>query len=182
MKKVFLGLLMTGALFSCTSEKGYKIIGSVPKDMDNQMVYLEVPNESFDYNVIDSAKVVNGTFTFKGKESTPVIAAIKWGEGKRPITVVLQDGEIKVITEPVPMVTGTSLNDSLQFISAKDIRNDPYVDTFVENNKNNIVGAYVMSYIASGYSLEEIEKYCLSHQMNLKIQFTEKEFRNLLKV
>ena len=35
MKKVFLGLLMTGALFSCTSEKGYKIIGSVPKDMDS---------------------------------------------------------------------------------------------------------------------------------------------------
>ena len=71
MKKLLLLLLVAGFVISCGSNKGtfYTITGTV-KNADTGMVYLQ-KMDSTGWISVDSAKIKNSEFEFKGKVTSP---------------------------------------------------------------------------------------------------------------
>ena len=130
-------------------------------DMDGEKVYLQTPDAEMNYTSIDSTTVKEGSFTFKGEDEKVVIARIfydkKSDNVSAPFNVVLQKGKIKVKIDSESFIEGTPLNDSLQVVVTDDLLRSDDAIKFVENNKDNIVGAYVLSRILYKTTEAELE-------------------------
>lgn len=102
------GLLM---LTSCSEH--YKVQGtsSVPA-IEGSTLYLKVFADN-EMQVIDSATVTHGRFSFNGALDSTVLVNLYWGEASI-MPLVLEPGEVTIdIEETQQTATGTPLNDSL---------------------------------------------------------------------
>lgn len=104
-------LLLLFAFSSCSRK--YKIEGSSSVTrLDGKMLYLKIFDDD-KLVTVDSAEVVHGLFSMKGKiDSVMVVTLYMGNEGLMPL--VLEDGKVKVTISNTQLVAeGTPLNDAL---------------------------------------------------------------------
>ncbi len=112
MKNSYLVLLLI-CFVACTSVDQYCVEGvSTVQNLEGRMLYLKV-FQGNDMQIIDSAKVVHGKFTFRGEMDSVMMGNVFFKEqGIMP--VVLEEGNVVVTLEDaIQSATGTPLNDSL---------------------------------------------------------------------
>lgn len=99
-------------VFVSCGEK-YNIKGSSDVSMiDGKVIYLKTGNEDL-WRVIDSAEIVHGKFSMKGKlDSVQMVSIFMDGENYMPM--VLEDGSIEIEITPTGFnVKGTPMNERL---------------------------------------------------------------------
>ncbi|MEG1522914.1 MAG: TlpA disulfide reductase family protein [Bacteroidales bacterium] len=114
MRKLF-ALAALGALAACTTTPEYHISGTASADLNGQMIYLQTLNSDAEYKSIDSTTVTDGKFEFKGIAQDPQLGLIASGIRQiRPVTLILEKGNIMAKFDQENSVSGTPGNDSLQ--------------------------------------------------------------------
>ena len=121
----FLFLLLS---FSCNSKSNFTISGQLPdKTYDGEKIYL-VPIENAIKERVDSAVIQNGKFSFEGQILTPEIYVIRAKPVLRynleELLVVSEPGTLTVRLDKSSSVSGTPLNDSLQYWKERKMRFD----------------------------------------------------------
>jgi len=93
MKKTIALLLIIFALFSCESEKSYKITGKID-GLTEGMVLLE--NRDIDRNkiVFDSATIENGTFILEGMVEYPEMVRLMIKDTKKSANLFIENSNI----------------------------------------------------------------------------------------
>ena len=124
MKKLFdiaaFGVLAMLTLVACSTS--YNITGtSLQSFYDGDMVYLR-PLGGEDTKVVDSCKILHGTFTMSGPVDSVMCVRMFFGKSGDNIPVILEEGNIQVIDLNNAMkVEGTPLNDKFYaFMTARD--------------------------------------------------------------
>ena len=100
MKRIFLLLMVASVSFSCKTEEPlppntYEIIGSAEGVVNGLRAYIKVVEGNRE-RVIDTAIVMNETFTFKGKATVPSISRITINSVQGNFPFVLESGRINV--------------------------------------------------------------------------------------
>ncbi|MDO5522694.1 MAG: TlpA disulfide reductase family protein [Bacteroidia bacterium] len=116
MKKFSLLLIAAIAMFSCQTNKTYKISGTVADPAyEGKNVYIQemAANEMIP---VDTAVVTNGAFTFEGQADSTVLRFIALDETVNPqkpsrVLTVLEPGNIDVRFDSTITVAGSKLND-----------------------------------------------------------------------
>jgi len=128
MKKI--GLFLSAAallMASCADKDAYTVTGTVAGgEVNGSEVYLQELNEDGrGFTNVDTAKVENGTFTFKGviPGEKPAIRFISIAGAPakiaRPALFILEPGNISVSIDSVSTVKGTPLNGDYQVFASK---------------------------------------------------------------
>lgn len=107
---------------SCNSNKtGYVITGTVEGAADGDTVFIqELVNRQL--NKVDTALIVNGTFTFEGTQDSVVNRYITYikNDKKNYVNFFLENGKIEVsLSKDSTSATGTPNNDAYQEIQNK---------------------------------------------------------------
>ncbi|MBQ8422708.1 MAG: AhpC/TSA family protein [Coprobacter sp.] len=121
MKYINFIFLLSGLLALVACSKPYTItVDCVSHATDTTTVYLK---DYFTGDLIDSVSVKEGKAVFTGDIRAGKIARVVIGENTA--TIVLEPGDIQVAFNAViPLfyeISGTSLNDSLNYIQGKDV-------------------------------------------------------------
>jgi hypothetical protein len=125
--RYFIVLLLL-IFFSCNSKSKFTISGQLPdKTYDGEKIYL-VPIENAVKERVDSAVIRNGKFSFEGQTLTPEIYVIRAKPVLRfnleELLVVREPGALTVRLDKSSSVSGTPLNDSLQYWKERKMRFD----------------------------------------------------------
>ena len=127
MKKIiFFVLTVVCALTACTDKNAYTLTGTfATKDQDGTIVYLQQLDSLFRvHGIIDSVKVENSKFVFKGiAKELPVVQIVTVKYSVEPVEYIVEKGKIEINydSELKATVKGTALNDKYQqFESARD--------------------------------------------------------------
>lgn len=151
MKKILIPLFVAALfLVSCEDKKAYTVNGHVGgSEYDNTQVYLHDISEevkrdpSQTPNVLDTATVVNGSFTFKGDALNPSLKMVvfekKQGErAPKSILFLAEPGTIDVsLDSTVTTIKGTAKNDAYQvFIGKMRATQDKKRDLYKEYQAN----------------------------------------------
>ncbi|NHM02461.1 DUF4369 domain-containing protein [Flavobacterium difficile] len=116
MKKILITLLVATFIVSCKKED-YTISGEIKNHKGTEYAYIEIQNGDKP-KAIDSVKIKDGKFTFKGKADSLDIAFIKIPAINCMFPFVLENGAINVKINKDslfnPKVSGTENNDDLQ--------------------------------------------------------------------
>ena len=103
-------------------------------------------NEQFE--IVDSATVTNGSFSFKGEQKSPAIAILVHLNDKQsqipPQLIALEEGDIYVTLDSVSHISGTPLNDRLQMYETKRRSYDTRI--------RNITNRYLKDYLSGQLS------------------------------
>ena len=116
MKRIILLLLGLIVLASCEQRKEneYRIQASVSKELNGRNVVLRKVERN-QYVEVDTSKITNGKFSFKGFSEFPELHYLFIDEISTPIGVVLEEGTIKVSAHkdsiPLAKMGGTISND-----------------------------------------------------------------------
>jgi len=126
MRDSFFILLMF--LVSCQSGNKFSIAGYLAdKSYDGETIYL-VPLENAVKERVDSTFIKNGTFQFDGFAKLPEMYVIRAKPVLRynleELLVVKEPGELTVTIDKKSSVSGTRLNDSLQYWKERKMRFD----------------------------------------------------------
>ncbi|MFV0468951.1 MAG: redoxin domain-containing protein [Dysgonomonas sp.] len=121
MKKVFfLSISIFLFAISCTDSKdAFTLEGTiVDAKYNNSYAYLNILNEDqSDFIVLDSAKITDNKFIFKGKVTEPAsVRIVSLGKTATSISSVfiLESGHIEMTFNEVPSIKGTPMNDAFQ--------------------------------------------------------------------
>ncbi|MCL2413954.1 MAG: AhpC/TSA family protein [Bacteroidales bacterium] len=118
MKKTLIAALAALIFFACGRETTFTITGTVADtEMEGKFVRLE-KIEDRTFVVVDSAQIIDGTYSFTGSVETPFMATLSVGT-RSLRSIVLENAKIKVTTDADwrSTVTGTRNNDLLQTFS-----------------------------------------------------------------
>ena len=122
MKKrqlIWIGLI--GVIMASCGGK-YKITGKTNLIPDGETILLQKQNNE-QFEIVDSATVTNGSFSFKGEQKSPAIAILVHLNDKHsqipPQLIALEEGDIYVTLDSVSHISGTPLNDRLQMYETK---------------------------------------------------------------
>lgn len=113
-------LAVLTVLSACTMN--YNITGtSMQSFYDGDMVYLR-PIGGADTRVVDSCKILHGTFTMTGPVDSVMCVRMFFGNSGDNIPIILEEGNIKVVDLNYAMkVEGTPLNDKFYaFMTKRD--------------------------------------------------------------
>ena len=124
----YFAFLLLLNFFSCNSKSNFTISGQLPdKTYDGEKIYL-VPIENAIKERVDSAVIQNGKFSFEGQILTPEIYVIRAKPVLRynleELLVVREPGVLTVRLDKSSSVSGTPLNDSLQYWKERKMRFD----------------------------------------------------------
>ncbi len=113
-KSLLLWIVMVW-LVGCTDR--YEIKGHISKSADGEFVILQKQVDE-QFVLVDSTKVKNGAFVFKGEQPEPTMAVLSLG-GERelpvmPLLFVLQNGSIAVTMDSVSSAAGLPLVERFQ--------------------------------------------------------------------
>jgi peroxiredoxin len=116
MKKIFLLLVLSFVLFSCSN--GFVINGTVKDVADGTKVKLERQQESLGFVVtIDTAVVKDGQFTFKGKSVEPALYQITIDSVRGKSPIIVENGEMTIAIDKENLllnkIAGTYNNEQL---------------------------------------------------------------------
>lgn len=110
-------------LLSCTGKSLYTIEGTLPSHKyDGEWIYL-VPMENANRTNVDSFKIKNGYFEFKGDTERISILRMKplYRLEMQELLVITEKGVIKVSIDKNSVAKGTPQNDALQLWKDKQI-------------------------------------------------------------
>ncbi|MDH6309879.1 thiol-disulfide isomerase/thioredoxin [Dysgonomonas sp. PFB1-18] len=127
MKKIILFLSAIAILAtSCGEKDAFTIKGTLPGgEWDGQQVYLQTLDGEWKDRVnIDTANIVDGTFIFKGlAKEGPIMHYVVLNDDSekmnRPVSVVVEPGEIEVTLDTISTVRGTPINNAYQALMLK---------------------------------------------------------------
>jgi len=150
MKKlIWLLIIMVSLQVSAAKvTTGFLISGKVT-NVSSGNVYLEkYVNVTKDFKIVDSAKVENGKFFFKGKVSQPLLYGFALSRGTRPIMVFVENKSFTVEIEkgkPVQVATSGSYANTLFVNNQTLVEGDKYdIAALVNANKSSNVAAYFL--------------------------------------
>ena len=116
MKKILITLIAATFLVSCKKEE-YTISGNIKDHKGTDYVYIEIQDNNKP-KAIDSIKIKDGKFEFKGKADSLDIAFIKIPSLQCMFPFVLENGDIEMSIKKDslfnPKISGTENNDDLQ--------------------------------------------------------------------
>ena len=187
MKKIIYTLAIgTMALIACKDEPSYTIHGTIVIDQEIKIVYLEDrENFNLDENiyptVLDSAQVIDGKFTFTGRQDSArflYISPVGKEEYIDECAFFLENGNINVnlgYDWEKYSVTGTPNNDLYQRYRNKEIT----FEDILENYTQTAVGIEFFSRISQNdkLALKIIPKLPESCLGNPKVQQVIEKFR-----
>lgn len=106
---------------SCSDKNSYNITGTFKnKNLDSVEVYLAKLNDAQnDFVKIDTTKIINGKFSFKGNVSDTASVRFIMINGntedlQNPVLFVMEPGNINIVWDTLASVSGTKLNDEYQ--------------------------------------------------------------------
>ena len=101
---------------ACSNTPSYHITGSAPEELNGQTLYLRTLDDDAQFQkTVDSTTVMNGKFEFKGVAEKPLLARIETNNRQqRPVSLILEKGDINVTLGEQVELGGTQSNDSLQ--------------------------------------------------------------------
>ena len=147
MKKrqlIWIGLI--GVIMASCGGK-YKITGKTNLIPDGETILLQKQNNE-QFEIVDSATVTNGSFSFKGEQKSPAIAILVHLNDKQsqipPQLIALEEGDIYVTLDSVSHISGTPLNDRLQMYETKRRSYDTRI--------RNITNRYLKDYLSGQLS------------------------------
>lgn len=168
IRKIISALVLAASLCSC-GQKGYTIKGDIIDLDEGDINLLDIQGR-----VMSTTQVVDGKFTFTGKVDVPCLVYINNVLGvKYPIDIplLLENTTIKVTGDARIShidITGTKANEHMvQFKKRKDQLHpdddEGYLrlvrETF-EENRDNILGAMLISNFYGRISDKELLEYC----------------------
>ena len=125
----------------------YKITGKTNLIPDGETILLQKQNNE-QFEIVDSATVTNGSFSFKGEQKSPTIAILVHLNDKQsqipPQLIALEKGDIYVTLDSVSHISGTPLNDRLQMYETKRRSYDTRI--------RNITNRYLKDYLSGQLS------------------------------
>ena len=130
MKKIVVFLLLTTTLISCSNvgKEEFLLNGTIKGIPDGKLVILERLDDSLGPIKVDSAKVKEGKFTFKGKILEPSMHSLRVETVQSSSYIVIENGEIDIdiIKDSVfqNKMSGTYNNDQLFEFNKKGIENE----------------------------------------------------------
>jgi peroxiredoxin len=130
MKRIAVFLLLATTLISCSNVgKGeFLLNGTIKGIPDGKLVILERLDDSLGPIKVDSAKVKEGKFTFKGKILEPSMHSLRVETVQSSSYIVIENGEIDIdiIKDSVfqNKMSGTYNNDQLFEFNKKGIENE----------------------------------------------------------
>lgn len=150
MKKLILLVTVAFVLFSCKNlaEGEFIITGNV-KGIKTGLAYLEKQGPMGMSMAVDTVKIVDGAFEFKGKATEPEIQFIQIEKVLGKIPVIVEGGEIKVEVNKDSLVkskiTGTYSNEEFTKFNEETAKIQkkikPQVDQFKTTNADLIAKA-----------------------------------------
>ncbi|MET3020805.1 TlpA disulfide reductase family protein [Flavobacterium hydatis] len=145
MKKILLGFaLLFGTAQTQAQESNLQLKGTVI-DTVAQYVYLQKFHNKM-FTTIDSAKVKEGSFSFKTKVKTPELYGLSVNTEDSPLYVFLEKGPINVKLSPkkyysTSVVEGSESQNLFEsYRKSKEVE----ISTFITENPKSIVPAYVL--------------------------------------
>ena len=97
----------------------YKITGKTNLIPDGETILLQKQNNE-QFEIVDSATVTNGSFSFKGEQKSPAVAILVHLNDKQsqipPQLIALEKGDIYVTLDSVSHISGTPLNNRLPLL------------------------------------------------------------------
>jgi hypothetical protein len=119
MKKFLLVISAVSMLISCNKagDNEYIVTGNVKGLENGKTVVLEVQNEMGQFSPVDTVKVENGKFVFKGTAKEPKMYLVQLEKIDGKIAFILENGDIEMTINKdsvgLTKITGTYNNDEL---------------------------------------------------------------------
>ncbi|WP_300729786.1 TlpA disulfide reductase family protein [uncultured Bacteroides sp.] len=139
---VLFGLLAVGSI-SCNKQNGYEIQGQID-DVDSGTIYLKCYRDG-NFQIVDSATVNGGSFTFKGNTDQPLVYGLTTSaESRRPLSFLIGNEKIQTRlneSEKKIEVTGSLLND--QLVQNSQIASLDNIDSLIRKDPRSIANAYL---------------------------------------
>ncbi|WP_298391544.1 TlpA disulfide reductase family protein [Flavobacterium sp.] len=125
MKKIVFLIALSLTILSCSKvKKGEFLITGEAKGLPNgKMISLKTQNDMGIVLNVDSVKVQDGKFEFKGKVKEPSMFALYIKDIQQPVPFIMESGEIVVKVDKDSIwkskISGTDSNDSFQEFNDK---------------------------------------------------------------
>lgn len=130
MKKIIVFLAVALALVSCSNvgKDEFVLNGTIKGIPDGKVVVLERFDDSLGAIPVDTAKVKDGKFTFKGKTLEPELRSIRVETVQNSSYIIIENGEIdlEIVKDSTfqNKISGTYNNDQLYDFNKKGIESD----------------------------------------------------------
>jgi thiol-disulfide isomerase/thioredoxin len=147
MKKLLLVLLISIGLFSFKTiiDNNFTISGNATGVENGKKVLLQKQDETKGIVTIDSAKVVDGKFSFKGVATEPSIHFIELEKVQGKIALILENGKISVAVDKDSLqkskIGGTQNNIELQNFNAAAMKVQSKMMAFQKANNEKMTAA-----------------------------------------
>lgn len=158
---IALGLCTLASSYAQNEVKPLELSGSV-KDVKNGTIYLQrFDNKVF--HTVDSALLVEGTFTFSTPVQLPELYGLTLDEGKNAYYIFLEEAPITVNLDTSAYYRHTTVSGSKaqdRFADYSKRQRDVQIADFIQEDPSSIVTAYVL-YRNYSYRLSpgEIREY-----------------------
>lgn len=148
MKKLLL-ILASGALvISCNrlAENEYEISGEVDKSLDGKYMVLEKPGGYMGTIPVDTIKIEDGKFLFKGTATDPSLHYVsELDKPQSRLDIILEPGELELEVDKDSVFksqrSGTPNNDALQAYRNDVLKVDKKSQAFIKKNKDAYMSA-----------------------------------------
>jgi len=146
MKKILVFVSAVAVLVSCNKagENEYIVTGNV-KGIDGKNVFLEKQDEAGQLKQVDTVKIENGKFTFKGSAKEPEMYLIQVADTQGKVPFILENGDIDMTINKdsinITKVTGTYNNDELSAYKEEGMKIQKKMMKFQETNMTKMQAA-----------------------------------------
>jgi hypothetical protein len=178
MKKI-LYLLVALCLLSCQDKPLFTIEGTLPSHKyDGEWIYL-VPMVGANHHTVDSVKVKNGAFTFKGDEEKMCILRMRplLRLELQELLVVTEKGRIKVSIGTNSVGGGTPQNNALQVWKNQQLK---YINTMVLANKMRQKKCSKLDSAIISSKIDSLHKAEMKESMKLSVALMKEQGDNTL--
>jgi len=173
MKKVLLLLAAAAFVVSCNklADDEFEIAGKIDPSLNGKSIYLEKMGGMMGVQQIDTAKIADGKFVFKGKTTDPALHFLSIeGMPQNKVEFILENGEIEVAIDKdstfKSVQGGTYNNEKLHEYYEKVNASRKKMMSFQKKNQQVMMEAYktndtvVMNKLNKEYKVigEEVEK------------------------
>jgi peroxiredoxin len=182
--KLAFALLSGIALLSCNKQPSFVLNGKI--NVDSGTIYLQnFRNKMF--FIIDSTKIENGHFQFKGQVERPDLygLTIRKEENFHPYFLFIENSEISVKIDTAnartAQITGSAANDL--FETFQNNRKNFDIDTFIKANPKSPVAAYLLyREYSTRFTADELEKSIALFDTTLNSLAYIQELREVIRI
>ena len=169
MKKFFYPAVLLLLLVSCSNgqmSEGYSIEGTVPADIVGK-IYLQ-RFEDKHYTTVDSAEIANGSFTFAGTVTEPMVYAIVPSQKSQRVPVFLDNHPLQITLDDaweMKDLKGSENSELFYRLLPQSLQGTLNIDSLVRNHPSSPVAAYFLT--------RELYKYDYDALKNIRSLFSD---------